>query len=163
MTWGKWLLLRNSVAPMLAPVGPHLLHVATFSLLHQRFRKYTTERFQLGHGGRVSKELHARMGYMYRRLADPEGACTWRAPAQERALMALPHHFRGAGMADVAAHLLLDLGVYVLVFCIRLYVCVCLSVCVCVCVCVCACVCVRAGVCVCIYTMYIYIHIDNVT
>ena len=62
---------------------------------------------------------------------------------QERALLALTHHFRGARMADVAAHLLLDLG----------YVCalislshgrylldqlqVCVHACVCVRVCVC--------------------------
>jgi hypothetical protein len=107
MAWGKWMALRNSFRALLMPAGHARLHVECLSFLHTRFASYVQQRFhELG----VDRELHIRLGNMYRRLADPEGACTWRGATHERALLALPHHFRGAGLADVAAHLLLDLG-----------------------------------------------------
>ena len=107
MAWGKWMVLRNSFRALLAPAGRELLHVQCLSFLHLALRSYLLQRFH-EHG--VDRELHIRLGNMYRRLADPEGSCTWRGATQERALLALPHHFRGAAMSDVAAHLLLDLG-----------------------------------------------------
>lgn len=105
LCWGKWMLVRNA----LAPVGKELegLHAQTLSLLSRNLRGYCMDRF---HAAGVSVELHSRMGYMYRRLADPEGGCTWRGSGQLRALRALGHHFRGAGMTEVGVGLVCDIG-----------------------------------------------------
>jgi len=107
LSWGKWLLIRNSLYPFLKPCGVEMLHVPCVSLLQRRLSDYAAQRFN---PQGVDVEIHARMGYMYRRLCDPEGGCSWRGATQERALMALPHHFRGAAMATTVAYLFLDLG-----------------------------------------------------
>ena len=107
LSWGKWMLIRNSVDPFLTPCGVETLHAPCFSIMQRRLSAYAVRRFH-PHG--VGVEIHARMGCMYRRLCDPEGGCSWRGATQERALMALPHHFRGARMANTIAYLFLDLG-----------------------------------------------------
>ena len=107
LSWGKWMMLHHCVAPLLAPCGAAGLHTQTLALLHRNFSSYALQRF---HPRGVPAALHVRLGAYYRGLADPEGALTWRGAAQERALLALPHHLRGADKVELAALLLLDMG-----------------------------------------------------